>query len=129
MATERMITCAEEGCDWNGNGVFKHVQNGRGRPPKFCPNHRVKGPQYHAKVVKADEEPVERVRVILDGEPIKVGDPVIRPLLDAYATFERACANAKTRKVVRIEGDTAYVKTREGVFPTDMAFLVKVGWQ
>lgn len=82
---------------------FVHVQEGRGRPPKRCPECRAGGklPDYSAPLTETLVE--VRRRVLIDGSP-KVGDRVVHTGLGISPTYMTPV------KILSVEGNDAVVQ-------------------
>lgn len=94
--TKLCATCGNE---------FEHVQQGRGRPPKFCPACReakyAPAPKKEV-VLDAEGNVVRPERVLLSSRP-KVGDRVVHTGLKVSPKFYNVA------KLLKVDGETATV--------------------
>jgi len=117
----RTLTCKDCGTE------FQHVQQGRGRPPVYCPSCR-EARANKPKRAKVGRPKKEAVLTIEAGE-IQKGDTVVRPLRNFFSTQETAVKYATPLFVTAILGDIAYVQhpDEKAPLPTALSRLVKVG--
>ena len=127
------------------NTEFHHVQAGRGRPPKDCPDcrkakanapKRPRGrPKKRLTVATTPTEsvpigPEEEKRIVALKGVLKVGDLAVHPLAD-FKSRESAIRHATPVEVVEIveDYDRAIVNYHGTLTPTTLSKLVKVEWQ
>ncbi len=117
----RTLTCKQ--CETE----FQHVQEGRGRPPVYCPSCR-EARAAKPKRAKVGRPKKESVLTIANGA-IKTGDTVVRPLRNFFGSQETAVKYATPLFVTAVIGDVAYVQHPDEKAPIATALdrLVKVG--
>lgn len=114
----RTLTC--KSCESD----FDHVQQGRGRPPVYCPTCRETRTSKPRKI-KAEVVTSERAEA---SGPITSGDTVIRPLKNFFKDRATAIKYGTPLKVISILGDLAYVQhpAEKGPLPAKLDTLVKL---
>lgn len=120
----RTLTC--KSCDSD----FQHIQNGRGRPPVYCPSCKASKAKPATPSETTEAAPVSN-RPVYEGTP-EPGDTAILPAFHMFSTKDSAYRNATkvTVSSIDMEKDIAYVKHPSEKFPitTKLSRLLKVSY-